>query len=453
MRLMPRRATTTRAIARHTTTRAFARHTTARPVGRLLAGVALAAALGLIGTSCGDDGVDDGAADQSSPDTSVTSGGATDAGGTSDSSDELSIPAVDLVDLDLSLQEPIALVAAPSGGSLLIAERSGRVVEAVQDGDGFSVVDDPVIDLRDRVGSTDAEKGLLGIAIDPSGEHLYASYTRAADGSSQLDEFELSGPDGSLEAEPDSRRELLNVDQPFPNHNGGHVAFGPDGMLYLGLGDGGSSGDPGGRAQDPGTLLGKILRLDPTSPTGIPEDNPFIGDDPLDARDEIWATGVRNPWRFSFDPKTGDLWIGDVGQGEVEEIDRLTASDGGGRGTNLGWDLFEGDREFDDADPASAGASDGPFVEPVFTYEHDEGCSVTGGVVVRGESWAGLDGSYLFGDFCTPGIRAVVPAADGTVGGVALTDDPAGVVGFAQGATGRVFVISLDEGISELVAT
>jgi glucose/arabinose dehydrogenase len=353
---------------------------------------------------------------------------------------------VTLVDTGASVDEPIALVPLTEG-TVLIAERSGRILSAATGDDGTLEVGGVVLDLRERVGPTDAELGLLGIAVAPDAEHLYASYTSAEDGSSQLDEYDLDGSGGATAADAGSRRSLLEVEQPFANHNGGHLEFGPDGMLYLGLGDGGSGGDPQGNAQDPGTLLGKIVRLDPNADDGIAEDNPFVDDDR--ARPEIWATGVRNPWRFSFDAATGDLWIADVGQNELEEVNRLTADEGAGRGANLGWDLFEGTQEFDDADPAPSPWSDGPFVEPVHTYGRDLGCSITGGVVYRGSELASLEGRYLFADYCTPGIAVLDVDADGATQAV-LTDEPASIISFGRDASGEVYVLSQDDGIFRL---
>jgi glucose/arabinose dehydrogenase len=361
--------------------------------------------------------------------------------------------AVDTVDTGAELDQPVAMVSAPDDDSFLVAQRGGAVVEVVEREDEFITVDDPVIDLTDDVGSTEAERGLLGLAVAPDGAHLYASYTRAEDGASRVDEFALDLVDGAWRADPETRRTLLAVDQPFANHNGGHVEFGPDGMLYLGLGDGGAGGDPEGRAQDPGTLLGKIVRLDPAADPPVPEDNPFVGADPLGARDEIWATGLRNPWRFSFDSATGDLWIGDVGQDTTEEVDVLRAADGTGRGANLGWDLYEGDEPFADADPAPGAASEGPFVSPVFTYDHGQGCSITGGVVYRGEQIPSLDGTYLYADLCGSGVRALRPTdADDGAGWTSsqLTDGPEQIVGFARDSAGEVFVISLTEGVFRL---
>jgi glucose/arabinose dehydrogenase len=396
-------------------------------VPRLLIPLLLGAALVLAG--CSDDPAVDEPAGQDAS-TSSTASAPTDPPSVDDAS-------VTLVDTGASVDEPIALVPLTEG-TVLIAERSGRIVSAAPA---------VVLDLRDRVGPTDAELGLLGIAVAPDGEHLYASYTSAEDGSSRLDEYALSGSDGAVTAEPDSRRNLLQVDQPFANHNGGHLEFGPDGMLYLGLGDGGSGGDPQGNAQDPTTLLGKIVRLDPDNPDGVPADNPFVDDG--DARPEIWATGVRNPWRFSFDTTTGDLWVADVGQNELEEINRLEATDGAGRGANLGWDLFEGTQEFGDSDPAPSPWSDGPFVEPVHTYGRDLGCSITGGVVYRGTELAPLQGRYLFADYCTPGIAVLDLDADGATQSV-LTDAPASIISFGRDASGEVYVLSQDDGIFRL---
>jgi glucose/arabinose dehydrogenase len=288
----------------------------------------------------------------------------------------------------------------------------------VADGDGFTVADGAVIDLTEAVGSTDAEKGLLGVAVSPEGDQLTTA---------------------------------------------GRV--GPDGMLYAGFGDGGSADDPDGRAQDPTTLLGKVLRLDPEGRNdadgdGVPDDNPFVvprtdGRNPpaFEAEPEIWLTGVRNPWRMAFDPDTGDLWIADVGQNEEEEINRLSPEGAtpAGFAANLGWDLFEGTREFESPDPADGAASAGPFTTPVFTYSHEEGCSVTGGQVYRGTAIPGLDGAYLFSDFCNPAVRAIRQGADGAWAELDLDLDAAGAVAaFGRGPDGELYVISLDGSVSRI---
>lgn len=343
---------------------------------------------------------------------------------------------VEMVDTEADVDKPIAAVAAPEGDAIIIAERAGLIVSALPDGDRLVVTDEPVIDLTDDVESTEAERGLLGIALSPDGAHLYASYTDG-EAASQVDEFTLEQRDGAWFADPSSRRKLIQVEQPYWNHNGGHIEFGPDGLLYFGLGDGGSGGDPEGRAQDPSTALGKMLRFDPASPP----------DDPEDA---AWASGLRNPWRFTFDPLTGDLWIADVGQDSFEEINWIPAADVEADGKNFGWDLYEGTEEFDDADPAPGGASDGPFVEPVFTYGRDRGCSITGGVVYRGERIPGLDGQFLFADICEGGVRALGRDGDSFVESQ-LTDHPWEIVSFATDSNAEVLVISLGKGIFRLM--
>ncbi len=357
------------------------------------------------------------------------------------------LPTVRLEDLGLEVDQPIDLTFRPGGTSLLVAERSGRVREVVVDGDTHRLAPEPVLDLSERVGSTDAERGLLGIAVSPDGSELYTSYTESSAGDSRVDAYPIGGDEGALRADVDGRRELVAIEQPFANHNGGSLAMGPDGMLYAGFGDGGAANDPGGRAQDLSEQLGKVLRLDPTGRDdadgdGFPDDNPDLGGAP-----GIWLSGVRNPWRISFDAETGDLWIGDVGEDAVEEIDLLDADDGGGRGANLGWDLFEGDRPFElTGDPPA------DLVEPVFTYTRDDGgCSVTGGVVYRGSAIPELDGSYLFGDFCDPRVRALRPAGEGGYEPVDLGVEVPGLVSFGTDASGEVYVLGLDGTIARIV--
>lgn len=350
-----------------------------------------------------------------------------------------------LVDLRLDLDAPIAADHVPGSTSVVVAERGGRVHEVVVEGDAARHVG-TLLDLRERVGSTASERGLLGVAVDPAGDSLVVSYTSAEDGGNRVERYQLNGNPGALSVDPGSRRTLLEVDQPFGNHNGGHVAFGPDGMLYVGIGDGGSGGDPDGNAQDPTTLLGKLLRVDAGDGPLVPGDNPFANGRG-GARPEIWLTGVRNPWRFSFDEATGDLWLADVGQDRWEEVDHLPAEEGAGRGANLGWDLFEGAEEFADPDPAAPPWSDGPFVEPVFTYGREDGCSVTGGLVYRGAAIPALAGAYLFADFCGEGVRGFDPADPH---GTARSLEGAGlggIVGFATTADAEVLVLSLTDGV------
>lgn len=377
---------------------------------------------------------------------------------------DLTATKVRLTDIGADLDHPIDMAFRPGSTSSIVAERGGRIVELVRDGDGYRPATGPVIDLTARVGDTAVERGLLGIAVSPDGSHLYASYTEATHGDSRIDEYALGGSDGSLRADAASRRQLLAIEQPFPNHNGGSLRFGTDKMLYAGFGDGGGAGDPNGNGQSPDTLLGKVLRLDPTGVhdrdhDGIPDDNPFVtprtdGRRPaaFSARPEIWLTGVRNPWRIDIDPRTGDLWIGDVGENRFEEIDHLApeGATGAGFGANLGWNLFEGTARFDGAKPAPGAASAGPFVMPVLTYSHDRGCAITGGVVVRDERLPGLAGAYLYGDFCAPGVRAMRDGVGGAVQQADLGLDIRSVVSFARGPDGRVYVISLDGRVARI---
>jgi glucose/arabinose dehydrogenase len=234
-------------------------------------------------------------------------------------------------------------------------------------------------------------------------------------------------------ADPAGGLTILEVAQPFNNHNGGAIRFGPDGMLYLSVGDGGSEGDPQGNGQDRDTLLGKILRIDvrsasPDDPYAIPADNPFVGQQ--DVRPEIWAYGFRNPWRTSFDSMTGQLWAADVGGSEVEEVDVVE------RGGNYGWNRLEGDHCFMPA----TGCDRGGTVGPVATYTHADGCSITGGIVYRGSTFPALDGFYLYGDFCS-GRVWVVPVGGGAATMVAGADTTRRVASFATDEAGNVYLL------------
>ena len=238
----------------------------------------------------------------------------------------------------------------------------------------------------------------------------------------------------------DSLRTVLFVEQPYPNHNGGDLAFGPDGMLYIGLGDGGAGGDPERRALNMAELLGKMLRIDPSTPSGdlgytIPADNPFVGTE--GARGEIWSIGLRNPWRYSFDPETGDLWIADVGQGNIEEINVAPATDGmdAGRGSNFGWSAYEGSQRFNDDVTAENHSG------PIFEYDHSGGrCSISGGVRARGEGAGPLAGWYVYADYCTGEVMAISVSGEGagvTVSPEAAVLANAGRVGVGRGVRPR----------------
>ncbi len=289
-------------------------------------------------------------------------------------------------------------VTQPPGDSrdLFVVEKIGRIV-VVRDG---KPLPEPFLDLSDRV-STGGEQGLLSVAFAPEyrrSGRLYVGYTDVA-GDTRVVEYRRSSSD-PLAADPRSAREVLAVDQPYPNHNGGLALFGPDDLLYVGLGDGGSANDPERRGQDLGTLLGKILRIDPREsggrPYSVPGSNPFVGRP--GARPEIYSYGLRNPWRFSFDASTGALAIGDVGQVEAEEVDLVPP--GEGSGANFGWSAYEGFTRFNEDQQAP------DAVPPVLVYGHDAGCSITGGYVVRDRTLPTLYGRYLYGDYCAGQLRS-----------------------------------------------
>ena len=307
--------------------------------------------------------------------------------------------------------------------ALYFAERTG-FVRAVRDGE---VAGEPVLDLSQEV-STGSEQGLLGMAFSPGGEELFVSYTNAT-GDSRLDAYPMR--DGGVDL--DGRRELLAVEQPYANHNGGNVVLGPDGMLYLGLGDGGAGGDPEGNAQNPRTLLGKMVRLDPA--TGdAPDDNPFLDSD--DFAPEIFALGLRNPWRFSFDRATGDLWVADVGQDSIEEVNVTPAQRSAGR--NYGWDLFEGSQPYEAEQPP-----DGAVMPLVEYPTGEQGCAVTGGYVYRGTAIRGLRGAYLYSDYCGGWLRAVRQAGGSVVDRADLGVQATEVSSFGEDADGELYVLSL----------
>ena len=308
------------------------------------------------------------------------------------------------VDLELEpvaegLDSPLGVTHAGDGsGRLFIVEQTGAI-RVMRDGE---ILEEPFLDVGGLI-VAGGEQGLLGLAFHPDyarNGRFFVDYTDV-NGDTVVAEYTVS--DDPDRADEDSARTLLQVDQPFSNHNGGQLDFGPDGYLYIALGDGGSAGDPDGNGQNTGVLLGKLLRLDLDSgdPYGIPPDNPFAngGGEP-----EIWAYGLRNPWRFSFDSKTDDLWIADVGQGEFEEINRRPAAAGG---LNYGWDQMEGLECYEGGDCDPAGK-----IVPISGYDHDLGCSVTGGYVYRGKDFPELRGGYVFGDYCS-GVIWAIDATEG----------------------------------------
>ncbi|MFC5289769.1 PQQ-dependent sugar dehydrogenase [Actinokineospora guangxiensis] len=331
---------------------------------------------------------------------------------------------VETAQLAFGLNRPTA-IAAPHDGSkrLFITEKIGRVRVYHPD---TGLAPDPLIDISAEVSVSGNERGLLGIAVDPADNTLYLAYTRISDNAVTLARYR----DGALE-------EVLTQEHAtYSNHNGGQIAFDNDGLLFWGIGDGGSSGDPFDAGQRLDTLLGKILRLDVSCETYcVPADNPFV--DTPGARPEIWAHGLRNPWRFSVDPADNSLWIADVGQGTLEEVDHLRAGDGG---ANLGWSCREGTAVFD-----PTRCRDGEtYVDPVFTYQTSvEGCAVIGGPVYRGARFADIaDGVFLASDYCTNPAFAIKANADGSYTSARVGELPIQPTSFGTDADGEIYLVN-----------
>ena len=328
---------------------------------------------------------------------------------------------------NLAFDRPLFLTFAPDASDrLFVVEQAGRI--HVLPNDPSVTATQVFLDIRGRV-NAGGEEGLLGLAFHPdysANGFFYVYYSVASPRRIRLSRFQVSA-DPDL-ADASSETIFLELDQPFSNHNGGMLAFGPDRMLYIASGDGGSGGDPQNNAQNLTNLLGKILRIDPAGT--VPPDNPFVGQGG-GVRPEIWAYGLRNPWRFSFDRNTGDLWLGDVGQNEFEEVDIIV------KGGNYGWRLFEGDQEFNNPtnEPPSS------FNAPVLAYPHSEGRSVTGGYVYRGTALPSILGAYIYGDFTSDRIWALVYDGNQVISNteVASVQSPSS---FGEDAQGELYVCS-----------
>jgi glucose/arabinose dehydrogenase len=394
---------------------------TAPPRSRRLTIGVLAALLVLGGAACGDDGTDDrtdGGAVTSSP------GGGTP--GPDDRATDGPGPAVGSVTATevAVLDEPIMLLPRPGDDHVWVAERAGLVRRLKVDDDGsLTPAGEPVLDLTDQT-TTDMERGLLGLAFSADGATLYVSHTDP-DGTSIVAAYDVADSDDGPTVDAGSRQVLLTQEQPYPNHNGGHLLLDGDGQLWFGLGDGGAADDPENNAQDPDTLLGKLLRIDLTG----------------DEEHEIVALGLRNPWRFAIDSQDQVMWIADVGQNAIEEVNRTPLADLDG--ANFGWSGYEGAEPYLDGD----GRRPADPVMPVFTYRHDGdpgGCSVTGGVVYRGTELPGLDGAYLISDYCGGWVQALLTDDQGAVTAVDLGLDVPGPVSFGSDADGHVYVLSAE---------
>ncbi len=339
----------------------------------------------------------------------------------------------------LTLDEPIDMTVAPGDDLVWVAERAGLVSRV--DMERGEVVE-TILDITAETRAT-GEQGLLGIAV--TDRWLFANFTDLA-GDTRVEAFERDGTGLS-----GWRRTILTQQQPFRNHNGGDLAIGGDGLLFIGFGDGGSAGDPLDAGQDATTWLGAVLRIEPTpeavEPYNVPPDNPFVAGEgqPAAGRPEIFLIGVRNPWRFSFDRDRGDLWIADVGQDRYEEVTVLLAANGGGLGANLGWRLREGLHSYAGDEPPG-------HADPVWEYGQDDGCSVTGGFVYRGSAIEDLYGAYVFGDYCTSRLWAVqISTGEVEFRDLGVEVPGGALASFGEDAQGELYTLSLNGPVARIV--
>ena len=358
------------------------------------------------------------------------------------SKSESSLPGVRLqrVFEKVELSVPVLMLQAPGDDShWYVVQKHGQILKISNETQQATLF----AELSDRVDSGPNEAGLLGMAFHPQYEtngQVYLSYTTDDSSlTSIISRMKRDDKEDRLLVE--SEQILFKVRQPYSNHNGGHVAFGPDGYLYVGLGDGGSGGDPKGHGQNTQTLLGSMLRVDVNqgSPYAIPSDNPFASGEK--GRAEIYAWGLRNPWRWSFDRKTGELWVADVGQNAWEEINLMT------RPGNYGWNGREGTHCYQ-----TSNCKNPEFIDPVLEYDHDEGCSVTGGYVYRGNAIKSLQGKYLYGDFCSGTIWAASKKNQGVYKSSQLLSSGLNIASFGEGNDGEVYVVNLEGELYQLVA-
>jgi glucose/arabinose dehydrogenase len=345
------------------------------------------------------------------------------------------------IDLQLTLVSNLRSVvditnAGDGSGRLFLVRQNGTIYI----NDGGEDILTPFLDIRNQVEDSGNEQGLLSLAFAPDyaeSGYFYVWYTGGG-GGTVLSRFRVS--DEPNLAVPASEEIILIVTQPFEIHNGGRLQFGPDGMLYLGLGDGGGSFDPEDAGQDGSTLLGKLIRIDVDPVHGtyaIPADNPFVGDGSV--RDEIWALGLRNPWRIAFDRQTGDLFIADVGQNQREEVDFQPSTSTGGE--NYGWDVMEGSQC-----TGGGGCDQAGLTLPVAEYGHDLGCSITGGEVYRGSAYPAMQGMYLYGDYCTGRVWGLTRDGDSWTS-TELADTPHNIPTFGLDEDGNVYLASQASGI------
>jgi glucose/arabinose dehydrogenase len=337
------------------------------------------------------------------------------------------------------LDSPLAVTSAGDGSGRIFVTEQGGQIRIVRDG---TLVATPFLDIASRI-TSGGERGLLGLAFHPkfpSDPRFFVNYTDT-NGDTQVSSFTMASGTPDV-ADPSSEVKILHIAQPYANHNGGAVVFGPDGFLYISTGDGGSGGDPQGNGQSLATLLGKILRIDVdrtdgAQPYATPPDNPFVGR--ADARPEIYLYGLRNPWRISFDRATRDLWIGDVGQSAWEEVDDARAGTGG---ENYGWNTMEGNHCFN----PPTGCSKTGLTLPVAEYGHDAGCTIIGGNVYRGSAQPALSGGYFFGDYCSGTIWAIDPGSDALRAPTVVLKGSASLSSFGEDEAGELYATDIGGG-------
>ena len=350
------------------------------------------------------------------------------------------VPAVRLDTIASGFDQPIHVTNARDGsGRLFVVEKRGRI-RIVR---GGTVDPTPFLNIRSLVKSSGSEQGLLGLAFHPrfaSNGLFYVNYTdQNGVGNTVVARYRVS-PGNPNQADPNSATTVLSIEQPATNHNGGNLVFGPDGYLYIGTGDGGGAGDPWGNAQNKGVLLGKMLRIDVDAgqPYAIPPDNPFVNEP--GARPEIWAYGLRNPWRYSFDRANGVLYIGDVGQNTWEWFVRQRSGIGG---RNYGWNRVEGGHCF----PPGSSCDPSAYAKPKLVYDHSGGnCSITGGHVYRGPSFPQLQGIYFYGDFCSGRLWAGQKIAPGQWRSTELLKTDARISSFGEDEAGELYLVGLGDG-------
>lgn len=348
-----------------------------------------------------------------------------------------------LLEITTGLQRPLLLTGADDGTNrMFIVEQDGQIwVTTTVDG---TIQKQPFLNVSGIISTRGNERGLLGLAFHPqfkTNGQFFINYTDV-NGNTVVARYTTLASDPN-QGDANSASFVIQIEQPYPNHNGGHLAFGPDGYLYIGMGDGGAAGDPQGNGQDPKALLGKMLRLDIDSePYASPKDNPFATNP--DLAPEVWAMGLRNPWRYTFDRLTGDLYIGDVGQNQWEEVDFQPA---GQSGLNYGWNILEGSHRYS-GEPTPQG-----LTAPIAEYSHGEGgCSITGGYVYRGATLKALTGIYFFADYCSGMIWSTFRDADGAWQTNLFMDTNFTISSFGQDDDGELYMVNQGGSILKLVA-